>query len=50
MSQWIPVTTVGMLYFLRAGLNIADVQDAKEQNDETDPDERRSKHKRQNNA
>ena len=28
MAQWIPVTMVGMLYFLRAGLRIADVQDA----------------------
>ncbi len=42
MSQWIPVTTVGMLYFLRAGLNIADVQDAKEQNDEIDDPAERS--------
>lgn len=33
MSQWIPVTMVGMLYFLRAGLKVADVQDAQEQNE-----------------
>ena len=31
MAQWIPVTAIGMFYFLRAGLKVADVQDAKEQ-------------------
>lgn len=35
MAQWIPVTAVGMFFFLRAGFKIADVQDAKEQSDET---------------
>lgn len=29
MAQWIPVTIIGMFYFLRAGLKVADVQDAK---------------------
>lgn len=34
MAQWIPVTAVGMFFFLRAGLKIADVEDAREQSDD----------------
>ena len=30
MSQWIPVTFVGMFFFLRAGYRMADIEDGKQ--------------------
>lgn len=40
MAQWIPVTAIGMLYFLRAGFKLSDIQEqAEHSEDEQKPGE-----------
>lgn len=34
MSQWVPVTLIGMFFFLKQGYSVADVESAKEEADE----------------
>lgn len=39
MVQWVPVTLLGMLYFVRSGLHVADIEHEAEEDDESTAEE-----------